>query len=145
MTTGQVPTTKLETLFSQQNTLLIHLQVPQFLLNLLGLRQGSRYQFLFGPNNGLHQLRTHNLRKSKNLHPFQNPASLPLKVIAILSRFPSSPRYLPKASTLMIQIMTQHPELLLPMIIRMQTSTIELPDQSTPLPPLHLALHHHLL
>ena len=38
MTTGQVPTTKLETLFSQQNTLLIHLQVPQFLLNLLGLR-----------------------------------------------------------------------------------------------------------
>ena len=44
LTTLQVHTMKPEIQFSQRNTPSIHLQEPQLLLNLLGLRPGPQYQ-----------------------------------------------------------------------------------------------------
>ena len=107
------------------------LQEPQSSLNLLGLLPGPQSPSLFGPNNGPHQLRTHSRRRNTNRRQSQTHVSLPLKDLAALARFPSSPKSPLEASTRMIQIMMQHPGLLPHMITRTLTSIIALKSSNT--------------
>ena len=64
----------------------------------LGLRR-------FGPSNGPHRLRTPSRRRNTNQLQFRKHEPPPLKGLAALARFLSSPMYHLQTSTLMTQIM----------------------------------------